>query len=104
MGGGQGAAIGAGTGLLAGGMVGSSNARVSGYQAQERYDISYVQCMYASGNKVPVSGQIRDDSPVSGYPSDGYTSGGGYSGGSYPSGDASIPPPPPGIPPPPPPQ
>jgi len=115
IGGGQGAAVGAGAGLLAGGMVGSSNARISGYQAQERYDISYVQCMYASGNKVPISGQIRDDSPVSGYPSDGYPSGGGYSGsgypsmggysgGSYPSGGASIPPPPPGTPPPPPPR
>jgi len=121
IGGGQGAAIGAGTGLLAGGMVGSSNARVSGYQAQERYDISYVQCMYASGHKVPVSGQIRDDSPVSGYPSGGgysgggyppggdysgggYPSGGGYSSGSYQSGGASIPPPPPGTPPPPPPR
>ncbi len=105
IGGGQGAAIGAGAGLLAGGLAGSSNARTSGYAAQERYDMSYVQCMYASGHKVPVAGQIREDYPVSGYPgSSSYPGSGSYPGNSsYPS-SGSIPPPPPGTPPPPPPR
>lgn len=50
---GAGAAIGAGGGLLAGTAIGSDNSRVYGYQAQRRYDNSYVQCMYAKGNQVP---------------------------------------------------
>ncbi len=88
MGGGQGAAIGAGAGLLAGGLAGSSTARVSGYAAQQRYDIAYVQCMYAKGHRVPVEGQIANSY---------------RQGGSAPSA-AGIPPPPPGTPPPPPPE
>ena len=49
--------------------------------------------MYASGHKVPVSGQIRDDYPVSGYPSEAVIhrvaairQGAAISGGGYPSG------------------
>jgi len=84
IGGGQGAAVGAGTGFFAGGLVGTGTATSSGYVAQQRYDIGYIQCMYARGNRVPVSGQIT----------------GGYS----PEGSASPvnipPPPPPGAPPP----
>jgi hypothetical protein len=50
---GAGAAIGAGGGLLAGTATGADNGRVYGYQAQRRYDNSYLQCMYASGNQIP---------------------------------------------------
>ena len=58
----------------------------SEYEMQQRYDVAYVQCMYAKGHKVPVSGQFS---------------------GAIPQNNAvvpseNIPPPPPGIPPPPP--
>ena len=46
---GGGAAIGAAAGLLAG----ASEGRYYGWEAQRRYDISYMQCMYAKGNQVP---------------------------------------------------
>lgn len=62
--GGSGAAIGAGTGLLAGSVVGSGTASSSGYVNQQRYDISYIQCMYAKGHRVPVSGRITSDQPM----------------------------------------
>jgi hypothetical protein len=60
IGGGQGALIGAGTGLAAGGLVGTDAAGTSGYYAQQRYDMSYIQCMYGQGHRVPVSGQLLD--------------------------------------------
>ncbi|HBA87546.1 MAG TPA: glycine zipper family protein [Geobacter sp.] len=50
---GAGAAIGGGTGLLFGAASGSESGRVYGYEAQRRYDNTYVQCMYAKGNQVP---------------------------------------------------
>ena len=50
---GAGAAIGAGGGLLVGTAAGSDNAQVYGYEAQQRYDNAYVQCMYAHGDQVP---------------------------------------------------
>ena len=55
---GAGAAIGAGTGLIIGSAQGSGYAASSYYEAQWRYDNAYVQCMYAKGNRVPVSGQF----------------------------------------------
>ena len=91
-GGGPGAAIGAGSGLLAGGLVGTGTASTSGRISQQRYDMGYIQCMYAKGNRVPISGQIMYDAPrnqPSGPPSQPVSG--------YPS-------PPPGNPPPPPPQ
>ena len=54
----RGAGVGAGTGLLFGALVGSDNAARSGYEAQRRYDYSYLQCMYAKGNQVPVAGRF----------------------------------------------
>lgn len=88
MGGGQGAAWGAGAGLLTGAMVGTSTASASGYAAQQSYDNAYIQCMYAKGHRVPVSGQFANPSPsVNSRP---YAS--------------TPPPPPPGNPPPPPPR
>lgn len=32
----------------------------SGQELQERYDVAYVQCMYAKGQRVPVSGPFSD--------------------------------------------
>ncbi len=93
LGGGQGAAIGAGTGLVLGGAVGSSAAATSGSIAQQRYDISYIQCMYAKGHRVPVSERITSDQPVN--------SGAGPKIITPPA-NFTPPPPPPGNPPPPP--
>ncbi len=92
--GGGGAAIGAGTGLLAGGLVGSGTASSSAYVNQQRYDISYIQCMYAKGHRVPVSGRITNDPPPAS----------GNRGNSSPPANFNPPPPPPGNPPPPPPR
>jgi hypothetical protein len=60
IGGGRGAVIGAGSGLATGGLLGTGAASTSGYYAQQRYDMSYVQCMYGLGHRVPVSGQLLD--------------------------------------------
>lgn len=89
MGGHEGAAVGAGMGLLAGSAVGASSAQYSGYDAQRRYDHAYVQCMYAKGQRVPVSGRMAP-----GYPA--------YAPAAQ-RNSAVPPPPPPGYPPPPPP-
>ena len=86
IGGHEGAGVGAGTGLLVGTVAGTGTAQASGYELQRRYDASYIQCMYASGHRVPVSGRLyRQSTP------------------SYSPRPPGIPPPPPGMPPPPPP-
>jgi len=51
----HGAAVGAGVGLVAGTAAGAGAANASAYHVQRRYDISYRQCMYAKGHKVPVA-------------------------------------------------
>ena len=95
LGGGQGAAVGAGIGLLAGSLFGSNNATASGYSSQQRYDNSYVQCMYALGHRVPVDGRIINN------PSNGNTA----NKNPITQPDNFIPPPPPaGNPPLPPPR
>ncbi|MCZ8339057.1 MAG: hypothetical protein O9345_13065, partial [Burkholderiaceae bacterium] len=81
IGGSQGAGVGAGVGLLTGTAVGSGAATGSAVEVQRRYDHAYVQCMYASGHKVPVI--------------DGYRSG----PWGPPARPAALPP---GVPPPPP--
>jgi hypothetical protein len=81
MGGHEGAGVGASMGLLAGGAAGAGAGQASGYGTQQRYDNAYVQCMYAKGHRVPVSGQLTQGR-APGYP---------------------PPPPPRGYPPPPPP-
>jgi outer membrane lipoprotein SlyB len=58
IGGGSGAAIGAGSGLIAGSLVGTGIASSSIDAVQQRFDIAYIQCMYAKGHQVPVSGQF----------------------------------------------
>jgi len=83
IGGGRGAAIGAGSGLLGGGLVGSGAASSSMYATQDRYDVAYIQCMYAKGHQVPVSGQFTTETPRQAAPP-----------------ASNVPPPPPGSPPP----
>jgi hypothetical protein len=56
--GGAGAAVGAGAGLLVGSAFGAGAAQDSAYGVQRRYDYSYVQCMYAAGDRVPVRGRM----------------------------------------------
>jgi hypothetical protein len=51
------AGVGAGVGLLGGALAGSSAGHTSGYSLQQRYDAGYIQCMYAKGHKVPVTGR-----------------------------------------------
>lgn len=91
MGGHQGAAVGAGVGLLAGSAAGAGAGQASGYGSQRRYDNAYIQCMYAKGDRVPVSGQMRPGPARS------------YSPPPAPGNAYAPPPPPPGYPPPPPP-
>lgn len=51
-----GAAIGAGAGLLGGGLIGAGTAQASGANMQRNYDVTYAQCMAASGDSVPGPG------------------------------------------------
>lgn len=81
---GRGAAVGAGVGLIAGSASGSEAGRQSAVGTQRQYDNAYIQCMYAKGHRVPVSGNMSQVAPMR-------------------STDASVPPPPPGKPPAPPP-
>ncbi len=71
----QGAGVGAGAGLLLGSATGAGASDRSGHTLQQRYDIGYIQCMYAKGHRVPVAGQFT----------------------SAPSRPATPPPPPPGT-------
>jgi hypothetical protein len=85
IGGRDGAAIGGGSGMIIGSVAGSESARSGSMGGQRRYDIAYVQCMYAKGHRVPVSGNYTPTSPAASPVT------------------TSAPPPPPGNPPPPPP-
>ncbi len=55
IGGARGAGVGAGSGLLLGSLAGSHVGAVSADAVQQRYDIAYMQCMYAKGHQVPVA-------------------------------------------------
>jgi Glycine-zipper domain len=50
---GVGAAVGAGTGILVGTAAGAESGSATAGTLQWRYDVAYVQCMYARGNQVP---------------------------------------------------
>lgn len=63
LGGSRGAAVGAGTGLLVGSLAGTGAANASAYGTQQRYDAGYMQCMYAKGHRIPLSGQFSSQSP-----------------------------------------
>jgi hypothetical protein len=54
----SGAGVGAGAGLLYGGLAGTGAADASARGMQRRYDYGYQQCMYAKGNRIPVSGRV----------------------------------------------
>ena len=62
-GGGGGAAIGAGFGLITGLAVGAGTGENQAYALQRRYDQYYIQCMYAKGHRVPVSGRLSPPQP-----------------------------------------
>jgi hypothetical protein len=53
VGAGRGAAVGAATGALIGTGTGSSGSAWSQMSVQQRYNVAYMQCMYAKGNQVP---------------------------------------------------
>lgn len=64
MGGHEGAGSGAATGLIIGSMAGAGAAESSAWGTQRRYDNAYVQCMYAKGHRVPVSGGYSQSPPA----------------------------------------
>jgi hypothetical protein len=71
--GGNGAGVGAATGLIVGSAAGANQANASSYETQRRYDNAYIQCMYAKGHRVPVSGRLStqprtEPRPASYYP------------------------------------
>jgi hypothetical protein len=103
LGGHSGVGVGAGSGLLMGSMVGAGTGDSSGYNLQQRYDFAYLQCMYAKGHRVPVSGSLdgsRQPVQNSKYGPLPISSG----ASSLPTAGSFVPPPPPrGTPPPPPP-
>jgi hypothetical protein len=63
MGGRDAAGVGAGAGLAMGGLAGTGAGEASARGLQRRYDYAYIQCMYAKGDKVPVSGRLESRSP-----------------------------------------
>jgi hypothetical protein len=94
-----GAAAGAGAGLLGGSAYGASADQYDSASMQRRYDMSYLQCMYAKGNQVPAGrgSQSTYTAPAPAPPPPPAPP---------PTSAVSprdIPPPPPGPPPPPPP-
>lgn len=71
---GTGAAIGAGSGLLVGSATGANAGQVYGREAQRRYNIAYVQCMYAKGNQIPGAEQrVRRVRRIAPLPPPAYT-------------------------------
>ena len=64
MGGHDGAGSGAAAGLIVGSMAGAGAAEQSAWGTQRRYDNAYVQCMYAKGHRVPVSGGYSQSLPA----------------------------------------
>ena len=95
-GGHQGAGVGAGTGLIVGSMAGTGAAQASASSAQQRYDHAYIQCMYAKGEKVPVSGNLSSAAARPRYAPTGYAPPPPPpSGYVEPPASGSAPPPPP---------
>jgi hypothetical protein len=69
---GAGAAVGAGVGLLAGAVLGTAAAQQSAAALQHAYDVAYVQCMSAAGNKVPDLTAMPTGYPAGNYPAYSY--------------------------------
>ena len=97
VGGHGGAGVGAATGLAIGATAGAGNSAYAGRTAQQRYDFSYQQCMYARGNKVPVAGRFetQQPAPMAARPMYAPPPPPGY--GQPPAGYYPPPPPPPGV-------
>jgi len=55
---GAGAAIGGGAGLLVGSASGSNASASGNASMQQRYDMTYTQCMYSKGNQIQQPGQV----------------------------------------------
>ncbi len=64
IGGRSGAGTGAGVGTAFGALAGTGAGDASAYGVQRRYDYAFVQCMYAKGHKVPVSGRLTSAPPA----------------------------------------
>jgi Glycine-zipper domain len=101
-----GAAVGAGVGLAAGTGIGAGYGGSAHLSVQQRYDMSYMQCMYAKGNQIPVRAAPRYAAPPvpppqtpPGVPAPPK----GAPPAPPPSAGGTPPPPPPGAPPAPPP-
>ena len=58
LGGGRGAAIGAAGGAVIGTGAGAGSSAKTQYSIQQQYDIAYVQCMVAKGNRLPPQAPI----------------------------------------------
>ena len=77
---------------------------------QQRYDAAFIQCMYAKGHQVPVSGQLAlpqaQTTPAAAMlpppPDAQHPNASGAKSTQTPESRANIPPPPPGLPPAPP--
>lgn len=82
------AGVGAGMGLIVGSATGAEASQRKVIGSQRRYDMAYVQCMYARGHRVPVSMTYTLSAPSA----------------SPPAASVAPPPPPAGTPPPPPPR
>ena len=76
---GTGAAVGGAMGALVGGSAAANGAQGSAYDLQQRYDMSYTQCMYAYGNTVQSPPGGYRTGYAAPYPYYGY--GPGYYGG-----------------------
>ena len=87
---GTGAAIGATSGLLIGASTGANAGQMYGWEAQRRYDIAYVQCMYAKGNQIP--GVVTRTRPVRRIPPPPPPGPGSAPPGYYPPYPATPPP------------
>lgn len=102
-----GAAVGAGVGLAGGTAVGAGYAGSAHVTVQQRYDMNYMQCMYAKGNQIPVRGAspryAAPPVPPAQAPSGVPPPSRGTPPPPPPAAGASPPPPPAGTPPPPPP-
>ena len=69
---GQAAAWGAGTGLVYGGAVGGNGSQAANAGLQQRYDMVFMQCMYALGNQLPGVAGARHMAPAVPPPPPGY--------------------------------
>jgi hypothetical protein len=73
--------------VAVGSSAGSTGAHATGAQLQQRYDVSYAQCMSAQGDNVPVLQQAAAYPPsYYPYPYPGYVYGPGVYGPGYYAG------------------